>query len=358
MQSLPLFSIIIPVYNAQKYLENAVQGVLAQTISDFELFLVNDGSQDNSGRMCDRLALTDRRIKVIHLAENKGLSHARNAALEQVSGKYIFCMDADDRIENTLLETAWDAFQKNDADVTVFGVKEEYFHDNGELRDTFTYSFPQDQFLSEREQVRAVVMELEEKTLYGYAWNKVYKAEVIQKHRIRFDENDRTLEDIFFNIKVFDYVNKLNILSATPYYYRKGVPGSLTTKYIPYYFVYHQKKIEALYAQFTQWGICSEDIKNKLANLFVRYIFSALQRNCDKQSAFSHKDRKQFLIDLYSAPIFTDLITYAGSSNRIVSCMVTLLKKRNYALTLCMARMIYFVKTFMPAVFEKASRNR
>lgn len=92
---MPKISIIVPVYNVEKYLEKCVRSILAQTFTDFELILVDDGSPDSSGAMCDQFAEQDQRVKVIH-KENGGLSDARNAGIELATGEYLGFVDSDD----------------------------------------------------------------------------------------------------------------------------------------------------------------------------------------------------------------------------------------------------------------------
>ncbi len=97
MKERPLFSIIIPVYNVEKYLQECVQSVLKQNYTNYQLILVDDGSIDNSSSICDELAKRDNRIEVIH-KQNEGVSIARKAAVQIAKGKYVFCIDADDWI--------------------------------------------------------------------------------------------------------------------------------------------------------------------------------------------------------------------------------------------------------------------
>ena len=103
---MPKISIIVPVYNVEKYLEKCVRSILAQTFTDFELILVDDGSPDSSGAMCDQFAEQDQRVKVIH-KENGGLSDARNAGIEIATGEYLGFVDSDDYIADDMYETLY-----------------------------------------------------------------------------------------------------------------------------------------------------------------------------------------------------------------------------------------------------------
>lgn len=117
-------TVIVPVYNVQNYLEKCVRSILAQTFSDFELIMVDDGSTDESPRICDQLAQADPRITVIH-KPNGGLSSARNAALDIALGKYIAFIDSDDYVEPRLLEKTVAAMEAGNYDWCAYGMRKE-----------------------------------------------------------------------------------------------------------------------------------------------------------------------------------------------------------------------------------------
>ena len=113
-----MISVIIPVYNVEKYLENSVKSVLAQTFGDFEIIMVDDGSFDNSPAICDSLVEKDSRVRVIH-KKNEGVSVARNTGLDAVKGDYIFFMDSDDLITENCFDVLMTALKTNDADIAM-----------------------------------------------------------------------------------------------------------------------------------------------------------------------------------------------------------------------------------------------
>ncbi|EGO5804879.1 glycosyltransferase, partial [Enterococcus faecalis] len=130
-------SIIVPVYNVEKYLEKCVRSILAQTFTDFELILVDDGSPDSSGAMCDQFAEQDQRVKVIH-KENGGLSDARNAGIEIAQGEFLGFVDSDDYIEEDMYELLYTNAIKEQADISACGLYDVY--DNRELKiDKYIY---------------------------------------------------------------------------------------------------------------------------------------------------------------------------------------------------------------------------
>lgn len=115
---IPLISVIVPIYNVEKYLDRCIQSILAQTYNNLEIFLVDDGSPDRSGEICDEYACQDSRIKVIH-KQNGGLSDARNVAIDVAAGEWIVCVDSDDYVSADYIETLYGLVSRNDAQVGV-----------------------------------------------------------------------------------------------------------------------------------------------------------------------------------------------------------------------------------------------
>lgn len=351
-------SVVMPVYNVEKHLKKAVQSVLDQSFKNFEIILVDDCSPDKSGEICDGLASEHPEIiTVLHLEENGGLSNARNKGFELVKGDYVFFMDSDDTVAADLFERVISGLEKNPADVTVFGICEEYYDSKDELSYTKDITFGSNELISDINELRKTVIELEKKTLYGYAWNKIYKTDILRDSSIIF-ENITLIEDITFNVKLFYHIKSLNILDAAPYNYKKRIDGSLTNKFVKDYFELHKTRVEIIYKQYETWGLCGDEVKTALANIYSRYIFSALQRNFDRRSEMSGADRKRWIKELFEDELFKKLSPYMTSDNRIVSVLNSLLKSENAAACLFTGGFIYTVKEKLPIVFAKAKQNR
>ena len=120
-------SIVVPVYNVEKYLEQCVDSLLAQTIDSKEIILVDDGSTDSSGKLCDAYAEKNACVRVIH-KQNGGLGSARNAGAEHVTGEYLYFIDSDDWLETDALETLYAAAKRDDLDIVLFGARAVFDH--------------------------------------------------------------------------------------------------------------------------------------------------------------------------------------------------------------------------------------
>ncbi len=350
--SAPFISIVVPVFRVEKFLETGVGALLRQTYRDFELILIDDCSPDNSPAICDALAQTDDRIRVIHLEKNGGVSNARNIGIDVARGQYVLFIDSDDICDADLVETLVAAVQKNETDIVVYGLLEEHFDENDTVQKTVRISLPT-QILTGASEVRKVMLDLERTTLYGYPWNKLYSLAYLREHNVRFPAV-RFNEDILFNIDAFMDLERCTILDITPYHYAKRVNASTTSRFIPTYFADIMLKIDGLYRQLQYWDMLTEEALTLVAALYSRYVFSALERNLDKRMGMNRKARKAFFDAELKTERYANLCTYLGGGG-VSGVMAKAFKAKNRFLCLTIAAAINFIKKHLPQVFEKLS---
>ena len=205
-------SIIVPVYQVEKYIRQCVDSILAQTFTDFELILVDDGSKDGSGQICDEYAAMDRRVKVIH-KENGGLSDARNRGMDQAAGNYFMFIDSDDYIAPTMLECLYKNILIEDADLAICNFL--YLFENDRKKDFST------SMKSEVLCAKEIFYNRKNERCYGIwtvAWNKLYKKEVFGKLRFRFGKYH---EDEFWANDIYQLDIKIVTIPECLYYYRQ-----------------------------------------------------------------------------------------------------------------------------------------
>ena len=205
-------SIIVPVYQVEKYIRQCVDSILAQTFTDFELILVDDGSKDKSGQICDEYAVLDQRVKVIH-KENGGLSDARNCGMDQAVGNYFMFVDSDDYIAPTMLEYLYKALMNKEADIAVCNFL--HFFEEDRKRDFSTNI--QSEVLSGAE----IFYSRKNERVYGIwtvAWNKLYKRETLGNVRFRFGKYH---EDEFWANDIYQMDIKVVTIPECLYYYRQ-----------------------------------------------------------------------------------------------------------------------------------------
>jgi len=209
-------SVIVPIYQVEKYLPKCIDSILAQTFHDFELILVNDGTKDNSPAIMQAYAERDPRIRLVH-KENGGLSSARNAGLEVASGEYIAFVDADDYVDPTLLADTVAAMKQSGADQVLFNYRQVF---DNQVCDAYLH------FEDE-------VIDLEKLGLAQYfyrywmpykhgqeAWSKLYRRSVIEDNSLRFEPNNEIFaEDTLFSAMYLFHTKKIAALSKPYVYY-------------------------------------------------------------------------------------------------------------------------------------------
>lgn len=202
-----MISIIIPIYNAEKYLDQCIESCLEQTFSDIEIILVNDGSKDESLKICKKYAEIDSRIKVITIV-NQGVSCARNEGLKNASGDYITFVDADDWIENNYIFKLYHAIKTTKTDLVVSGMIK-----CNELGKKISKQLPSDEMYSEKEIVKCI-LNWKNSFLYKGPCTKLYSKKIIEKFGLQFDSSLVFGEDTCF---VLDYLKHCNSCIQIPY---------------------------------------------------------------------------------------------------------------------------------------------
>lgn len=212
-----LVSIIVPVYNAQDYLSRCLDSIIAQEYTDFELIIVDDGSTDGSGSICDDYARRDPRVAVIH-KENSGVSDSRNTALQRARGTYIQFLDSDDWMTPDATKLLVRSARHSGSDLVIadfYRVVGDSLSHKGDI---------EREGLLTREEFANEMMENPADFYYGVLWNKLYKNEIIKEHQLRMDPDISWCEDFLFNLEYLRHCRSVYALHAPIYYYvkRKG----------------------------------------------------------------------------------------------------------------------------------------
>lgn len=208
---MPTLSVIVPVYNAELYIGNCIHSILGQSYPNYELIIVNDGSKDDSGRICDDLASIHKNITVIHI-NNSGASRARNIGLDAASGEYVWFIDADDWICDGFLS----GLDWNDMpDILFFGFIKRLKTSNEICKIQST-----DEKITNDLDAALTKLFKSKNQYFGYTWNKIFRRSVITDNNIRFRENLIIKEDEVFTLEFCKYASTLKISASSPYNYR------------------------------------------------------------------------------------------------------------------------------------------
>lgn len=218
----PTVSIIVPVYNAKKTIARCIESILHQEYTDFEVLLVDDGSADGSGDICDAYALKDPRIQVIH-KKNTGVSDTRNTALERARGAYLQFLDSDDWITPDATKLLVRAAETHRCDMVIA----DFYRVVGD-RVSHKGGIDEDSVMT-REEFAGHMMENPADFYYGVLWNKLYRRQIVEGHHLRMDTGISWCEDFIFNLEYLLYAQTFFALKAPIYYYVK-TKGSLVSQ--------------------------------------------------------------------------------------------------------------------------------
>lgn len=215
-------SVIIPVYNAEKYIIQCIKSLLNQTLYECEFIFINDGSRDNSRQIIESYQKLDNRIKLIN-QKNQGVSVARNTGLNMANGEYVGFVDADDYIEKDMYEVLYKSAKKNDCDVVVSNFESEL----GGHKIITNYSFPLNTVLKRNYIEKELLPYFLKKDDLNTVWNKIYNNKVIRVNNVNFPEKVALGEDGMFNIQFFSHASTMIYVDYTGYHY-KEIAGSAT----------------------------------------------------------------------------------------------------------------------------------
>lgn len=219
---MPVVSLIIPVYHAEKYLRRCLDSALQQTFSDMEIIAVNDGSEDASLEICREYEAKDSRFHVLD-KENTGVSDSRNRAIAMAQGEYLQFLDSDDWLAPDATESLVYAARKYDCDLVIadfYRVDGTVFTEKQHIRE---------RGLLTREQYAEYMMQEPADFYYGVLWNKLYRRSVIEEHQIRMNPELRWCEDFLFNLSYIRYAERFTAIQTPIYYYEENeLPSGYT----------------------------------------------------------------------------------------------------------------------------------
>ncbi|MBS6956409.1 MAG: glycosyltransferase [Enterocloster asparagiformis] len=228
--TFPIISVIMPVYNSRAYLEMAIQSVLNQSFKEFELLLVDDGSNDGSEELCDKYLYLDERVRVIH-KENGGVCSARNVGIKNSGGQYIAFIDNDDMYKKEFLETLLKYIREMDADIVKCGRRNVKILPDLKIISDKNSFYPETVFL-EFEEFSRQYCKLRKGDILSSVWNGLYKREIIKKYKLIFDEMIRYgNEDIIFNSDYMIHCKKIVLLKDVLYTHFYRMEHSTSMKF-------------------------------------------------------------------------------------------------------------------------------
>lgn len=337
-------SVITPVYKVEKYLEKCIDSILNQTFSDFEIFIVDDGSPDSCGKIADEYAKKDSRVRVIH-KENGGAPSARNAGMKQASGEFFYFPDSDDWLEKNYLQEMYDLAVKTNAQLVVTGYTMEYYENNSSQ--SYKVSEPEQNYYNQQ-LVRNNLHNYFDNMMMAVPWNKLYRADYVRKNALKFP--NLKWDDLHFNMEVIMDVERVAISPSAGYHFFRSRAGSETTTIFDgMLFQKRKEQFEHILRVYQHWGTTDKDI---LSVIYGYYASRLVQ--CVQEIAISRRvDMEEQIYDVINDPLSVKAFSSGQINSKLLRIAARPMKNGNVKCCILVGKSIGFVKEHMACLFYK-----
>lgn len=283
-------TIIIPVYNTEKYIKKCFDSIINQSFSKFEVIVINDGSTDNSAFICDEYAKKDSRFKIYHL-KNQGAAKARNSAFDLAKGEYIVFVDSDDWLEVDALKNYIREIERFDM---VIGCSYNCYFNNDEfLYKNRDYFYKENKYLT-KEEVRKMYVDIAINGVSHAPHNKMYKRRIIDKYQIRFPDRKK-YEDLAFNNKYIDKINSLSIINSYDYNYRVSNLEDIALKLPTNMFEIFTEVNNELINLLKSWNVYDDRSDKMLKSKYITEVASCINNTYNPNLKYSFKVRYNYI---------------------------------------------------------------
>lgn len=309
MENNPKLSIIVPIYNAEKYIDKCMRSIYAQSFTDYEIILVNDGSADKSAEICRKYQAEDSRVTYIE-KENGGAGSARNAGMDAARGRYLAFPDVDDSFEPEMYAELYALADSGDYDVVFSGVKYYQQQPDGTLAYSRTQNIKALAY-TDKQQCRENIMEFfPTTTIFDVPWNKLYKRSIVTENSIRFTDI-RRCQDAVFNIDFYNCINSAASVDKAYYNYMENTVADVRRKfpknYIDIIIYYHTHLMDIL----REWGVYDGDIRVHYDSSFVLVIYDCADRYDNPLWGLGSEQQQEYIEDILNRKEVTDFLPIA-----------------------------------------------
>ncbi len=346
-------SVIMPVYGVEDYVGGAIESIQAQTLTDWELFCVDDGSKDRSGEVCDSYAAKDPRIHVIH-KENGGAPSARNVAIDQAEGRYLYFCDADDWAEKTMLEDMVRIAEENGSQLVVAGFYIDTYYSDTE-KFTQSQEVPSRVFATQRE-FREHAHELFDQNLLYTPWNKLFLASYIKDNKLYFPQT--FWDDFPFNLSVVRDIEKVAVTSEKYYHFIRKREESETARYRSDMYEKREEEDGWMKDLYAYWNVSSPESKEFLDRRYIERLVGCVEnltnKNCDLPRRAKLKEIRQYI----TTPRAKEAVANAQPRSSYMKVMLIPFKLRSTLLTYLESNVISYVKSGNTKLFATLKARR
>lgn len=348
-----LVSVIIPVYKVERYVARAVESVLGQTLSQWELLLVDDGSPDRSGEICESYGAKDSRIQVFH-KENGGAPSARNLAMDAARGKYLYFMDADDWAEPEMLADMVALAERDQAQIVVTGFYIDTYYKPGKFRRD-CLKVEDAVFHNAREFHENAYRLFDKNQLYA-PWNKLWLRSYVEEGHFRFPAT--FWDDFPFILDVIRDVERVTVSSRCYYHFIRERAESETAAYREGMYEKREEEHSWMKALYRHWGVGDAASREMVARRYIERFIGCLENLTNPNCTLSRREKREKIRAWISTKNVRHSLKLAKPRSRMMRLMLVPIRLKSVTLTLWEAQAITFVKTRSTKVFAALKARR
>ena len=346
-------SVIMPVYKVEEYVGKAIESIQAQTLKEWEFLIVDDGTPDRSGEICDEYAAKDDRIHVIH-KENGGAPSARNMAIEMAKGEYFYFLDSDDWAEPEMLEDMYNLAKRDNAQLVVAGFYiDTYIGDGNYMTDDYVV---QDAVYPNKEEFRKNAYKLFDKNLLYTPWNKLYEAKYIMENNLRFPTT--FWDDFPFNVSIVRNVERVTVTSRQYYHFLRARTESETAAYRPGMYEKREEEHGWMVNLYKEWHVWDEASKEMIARRYIERFIGCVENVTNPKCEMTEKEKRREIKKMLGNPRVAEMARHARPRSSYMKIMLLPVKWKSTLLTYLEAKIITYVKTKNTKLFTKLKVGR
>ena len=351
-QTAPKISVIMPVYKVEKYVGKAIECMQKQTLQDFEFLIVDDGSPDNSGKICDDYAAKDARLKVIHKS-NGGAPSARNCAMDIAAGKYLYFMDSDDWAEPTMLQDMYELAETNSAQLVIAGFYIDTYYDAEHF---VTAEISNPDAVMDQHNFRRQAYGLFDNNLLYTPWNKLFLHAYLSDNNIYYEQT--FWDDFPFNLNVIRNVSQVVVTSKMYYHFIRARAESETAMYRPNMYDKREEEHQWMLDLYDTWQIHDQASAEMVARRHVERVIGCVEnlfnRNCDLR----WPEKKTMLRRMFADSKLRASLEKAVPRSTMMKVMVLPVKLQMIRTAALMGKSIAYVKRRNTRLFAQLKQSR
>lgn len=346
-------SVIMPVYKVEEYVGKAIESIQAQTLKEWEFLIVDDGTPDRSGEICDEYAAKDDRIHVIH-KENGGAPSARNMAIEMAKGEYFYFLDSDDWAEPKMLEDMYNLAKRDNAQLVVAGFYIDTYIGNGNyMTDDYVVA---DAVYPNKDEFRKNAYKLFDKNLLYTPWNKLYEAKYIMENNLRFPTT--FWDDFPFNVSIVRNVERVTVTSKQYYHFLRARTESETAAYRPGMYEKREEEHSWMVNLYKEWHVWDSASKEMIARRYIERFIGCVENVTNPKCEMTEKEKRREIKKMLSNPRVAKMAKIARPRSGYMKIMLLPVKWKSTLLTYLEAKVITYVKTKNTKLFTKLKVGR